>query len=82
MNLMALHPDRTKFMFIATRQKRQNIVSYLHSLTVQGITIEDVQNHRVLGVIVANNLCWTPHVNSLCKKKSTKMNLIRMTIVS
>ena len=39
MNHMALHPDKTKFMLISTRQKRQNIVSYFHPLTVQGITI-------------------------------------------
>ena len=29
MNHMVLHPDKTKFMLITTRQKRQNIVSYL-----------------------------------------------------
>ena len=39
MNHMALHPDKTKFMLKTTRQKRQNIVSYSHPLTVQGITI-------------------------------------------
>ena len=48
MNHMALHPDKTKFMLIITGQKRQNIVSYFHPLTVQGITIEEVQKHRVL----------------------------------
>ena len=68
MNHMALHPDKTKFMLITTRQKRQNMVSHFHPLTVQGITIEEVQKHRVLGVIIDNNLSWTPHVKSLCKK--------------
>ena len=29
MNHMVLHPDKTKFMLITARQKRQNIVSYL-----------------------------------------------------
>ena len=68
MNHMALHPDKTKFMLITTWQKRRNIVSFFHPLTVQGITIEEVQKQRVLGVIIDNNLSWTPHVNSLCKK--------------
>ena len=72
MNHMALHPDKTKFMLITTRQKRQNIVSHFHPLTVQGTTIEEVQKHRVLGVIIDNNLSWTPHVKSLCKKISIK----------
>ena len=72
MNHMALHPDKTKFMLITTRQKRQNIVSHFHPLTVQGIIIEEVQKHRVLGVIIDNNLSWTPYVKSLCKKKIHK----------
>ena len=42
MNHMALHPDKTKSMLITTWQKRQNIVSYFHPLTVQCITIEEV----------------------------------------
>ena len=67
MNHMALHQDKTKFMLVTTRQKRQSIVSYFHPLTVQDITTEEVQKHRVLGVIIDNNLSWTAHVNSLCK---------------
>ena len=55
-------------MLITTRQKRQKIMSYLHPLTVQDVTIEEVQNHRVLGVMIDNNLSWTPQVNSLYKK--------------
>ena len=46
MNHMALYPDKTKFVLITTR----------HSLTVKGNIIEEVQNHRVLGVIIDNNL--------------------------
>ena len=73
MNHIVLHPDKTKFMLITTRQKRQNIVSYLPPLTAKDNIIEEVQNHRVLGVNIDNNLAWTPHVNTLCKKISTKV---------
>ena len=55
MNHMVLHPYKTKFMLITTRQKRQNIVSYLPPLTAKD-NIEEVQNHRVLGVTIDNNL--------------------------
>ena len=62
---MALHLDKTKFMLITTRRKWQNTVSYPPPppppLTVQDITIEEVQNHRVLGVITDNSLAWTHH---------------------
>ena len=73
MNHMVLHPDKTKFMLITTRQKRQNMVFYLPPLTAKDNIIEEVQNHRVLGVTIDNNLAWTPHVNTLCKKISTKV---------
>ena len=73
MNHMVLHPHKTKFMLITTRQKRQNIVSYLPPLTAKDNIIEGVQNHRVLGVTIDNNLAWTPHINTLCKKISTKV---------
>ena len=65
MNHMVLHPDKIKFMLITTRQKRQNIVSYLPPLTAKDNIIEEVQNHRVLGVTIDNNLAWTPHVNTV-----------------
>ena len=77
MNHMVLHPDKIKVMQITTRQKRQNIVFYPPPppppLTAKGNTIEEVQNHRMLGVTIDNNLAWTPHVNTLCRKISTKV---------
>ena len=73
MNHMVLHPDKTKFMLITTRQKRQHIVSYLLPLTAEDNIIKEVQNNRVLGVTIDNNLAWTPHVNTQCKKLSTKV---------
>ena len=73
MNHMVLHPGKTKFILITTRQKRQNIVSYLPRLTAKDNITEEVQNHRVLGVTIDNNLAWTPHVNTLCRNISTKV---------
>ena len=73
MNHMTLHPDKTKFMLITTRQKRQNLVTNLPPLTIKSDVIEEVQDHKVLGIIIDNNLSWTPHVNALCKKIPTKV---------
>ena len=73
MNRMALHPDKTKFMHITTRQKRQNLVTNLPPLTIKSDVIEEVQDHKVLGITIGNKLSWTPHVNALCKKISTKV---------
>ena len=74
MNHMAPHPDKTKFMLITTRQKRQNLVTNLPPLTIKTDVIEEVQDHKVLGITIDNNLSWTPHVNALCKKISTKVS--------
>ena len=73
MNHMALHLDKTKFMLVTTRQKRQNLLPNLPPLTIKSDIIQEVQNHKVLGIIIDNNLSWTPHMNTLCKKISTKV---------
>ena len=70
MNHMALHPDKTKFMLVTTRQ---NLLPNLPPLTIKSDIIQEVQNHRVLGITIDNNLSWTPHMNALCKKISTKV---------
>ena len=72
MNHMVLHSDKTKFMLITSIQKRQKYSIYLPPLTAKDNVTEEVQNHRVLGVTIDNNLAWTPHVNTLCKKISHK----------
>ena len=42
-------------------------------MTAKDNIIEEVQNHRVLGVTIDNSLAWTPHVNTLYKKISTNV---------
>ena len=73
MNHLALYPDETKFMLVTTRQKRQNLLPNLPLLTTKSDIIQEVQNHKVLGITIDNNLSWTPHMNALCKKISTKV---------
>ena len=73
MNHMALHPDKTKFMLVTTRQKRQNLLPNLPPLTIKSGIIQEVQNYKVLGITIDNNLSWTPHINALCKKISIKV---------
>ena len=72
-NHMALHQDKTKFMLVTTRQKRQNLESNFPPLIIDGNIIEEVQNHRVLGVLIDKNLYWTQHLNTPCKKISTNV---------
>ena len=73
MNHMALYPNKTKFMFITSRQKRQNLLPNLPPLTIKSDVTREVKIHKVLGITIDNNLSWTPRVNALCTKISTKV---------
>ena len=57
LNHMALHPQKSKFMLITTRQKRQNIKVKLASLKIYDRVLEEVTSHKLLGLNIDNNLC-------------------------
>ena len=73
LNHMALNPSKTKRMLITTRQRRQNIKEELKDINVYNITINNTESHKLLGVIIDDNLSWSPHVSNLCKKVSSKI---------
>ena len=62
-------------MLITTRQKHQlqplRLNLYLHSQA-----IEQVTEHKVLGLIIDNKLNWTSHIRFLCKRLSQNIFLL------
>ena len=72
-NHMSLNPHKTKLMVIATIQKRQNITTELPTLCIAEEPVEIVDSHRVLGVMIDNNLSWHSHVNYMCKTLTKKV---------
>ena len=72
LNHMSLNSYKTKYMTITTRQKRQNI-SFRMPLYIGNEKIVEVATHKVLGVIIDNNLSWTNHVNEPTKRVSQKL---------
>ena len=70
---MSLHPDKTKFMLITTRQKRQNLALKCPPISIGNQTVNEVDNHKVLGVTIDCNLSWSSHVTALCKSISKKI---------
>jgi hypothetical protein len=72
-NHMAIHPQKTKFMLITTRQKRQNLRLKLPPININNQIIDEVNDHKVLGVTVDNNLSWSEHVSVLSKNISQKV---------
>ena len=75
-NHMALNPDKTKSMIISTRQKHQ-----LHFITltlkINNASIEQVDEHRVLGVIIDNQFKWQSHISYVCKQVARNLFLLK-----
>ena len=73
LNHMSLNPQKTKIMLITTRQKRQSLTVKLPSIFIDNVPIEEVNNHRVLGIIIDNNLSWSNHIDYLYKTLSRRV---------
>ena len=73
LNHMSLHPGKTTWMLVTTRQKRQNLTVSLPAIRMHNQVIEETTTHKVLGVIIDNNLSWSPHITYLCKVISSKV---------
>ena len=70
-NAMVLHLAETKSMLLATRQKHQ--LRPLHfNLSRNDTNIEQVHEHRHLGVITDDDFSWRPHITGTCKTVSKK----------
>ena len=81
LNHMVIHPQKTKYMLVTNRQKRQNLCvdDTQMQVVIAGKNIDKVDSHKVLGVIIDHNLSWTNHIDALCKKVSKYMfQLTRM----
>ena len=74
-NHMVLNPSKTKCMVITTRQKHQ-----LHPppliLSLNSECIKQVKEHKLLGIIIDDQLSWNAHVDHLCKVVSKNLFLL------
>ena len=74
-NLMCLHPEKTKCMVIATRQKHQRSPLRL-KLDINSKTVVQVKEHRVLGITIDDEFKWQSHVSNICKTVSKNIFLM------
>lgn len=74
-NRMVIHPEKTKCMVIATRQKLQREPLQLKLLISQK-QIDQVQQHRVLGVTLDSEFKWLPHLDNVLKSVSRNLYLL------
>ena len=74
-NSMLIHPHKTKSMLVSTRQKLQNS-TYTLSLSIDSTPVEQVSEHRVLGITLDDQFKWETHTNNVCKKLSQNLFLL------
>ena len=60
-NKMDIHPEKTKYMIITTRQKYQRLPKLKQSINVNNISIRRVSDIRFLGLVVDDRLSWSVH---------------------
>ena len=64
-----INPIKTKSMTIATSQKHQLSPLPL-DLVLNGAKIDQVSEHRLLGITIDNTIRWDSHSNNVCKTVS------------
>ena len=72
-NHMSLNPSKTNHMVLTTRQKRQILSSPPVQLLVGNKQLHEVSEHKLLGVIIDNNLTWGPRIRYLCKSLAKRV---------
>ena len=74
-NHMLINPVKTKSTIITTRQKHQ-LSNLSLRLSLDGQNIENVTEHRLLGLIVNNKFRWQAQIEHICKSMSKKLFLL------
>ena len=74
-NRMAIHPKKSKSMIITTRQKHQ-LAALKLNLEIGNNIIEQVSEHKVLGIVIDSEMKWQSHINIICKRVSQNLYLL------
>ena len=78
-NGMIIHPGKTKVIVFA----RRRFIGPAPNITMNGQSIEIVDNHKVLGTVIDNKLSWKAHVDKATNKFNAKVkSLKRMRALS
>ena len=60
-------------MLLTARQKRPNLTLKCPPISIRIQTVNEVDNHKVLGVTIDCNLSWSSHGAAICKSASKKI---------
>ena len=71
-NNMRLNPKKCKELVISFA--RSNVPT--PTLTIDGVDLEKVQSHKVLGITLQNNLKWNDNVQEMISKGSKRLYIL------
>ena len=71
---MVINTAKTKCMLITTKQRRHHLRNNQLAITLND---QQLQQHKVIGVDVDENLQWREHVTGIFKKVSKNLALFR-----
>ena len=76
---MFINIEKTKSLLITGKRLRQKLTPDETDLQIQlnNIDIEQVTNHKLLGVYIDQDLTYEIHIDDLCKKLSKRLGLLR-----
>jgi len=73
-NLLTVNIDKSCAILIGTNQRlqKQNL-----SISVENMSLSNVDSIKYLGVTIDQNLSWNTHISAICKKVSPKIEMLR-----
>ena len=78
-NHMVINPIRTECMTIATRRKHQQS-PLPPDLVLNGAKIDQVSEHRLLGITIDNKLRWDSHTNNVWKYFKDESSFVEIKV--
>ncbi len=75
---MSLHPSKSKCMLLSTKYKIKQAREL--RLSIENSMIENVQVHKLLGVVLDNTLSWKYQISKVCCKLNSKIALLKRII--
>ena len=74
---MALNVAKTESMIICTRPKLARLQGQRIQITHNGTAIKSVDSHKLLGLVLDEQLTWNSHTDEVCSRVLKRINLLK-----
>ena len=76
-NGIVINMPKTKFLVVRTRVRLQYQHSKCLDLSISDTPIEQVEEHKLLGLVIDQHLSWQSHLDYICAKVAQRLALLR-----